>query len=59
MAQKGVENFVITSRKCGAQASANAREKFWMLKWGTSRLFNVDVPSVSSGKWDFLNTRKV
>ena len=30
-----------------------------MLKWGTSRLFNVDVPSVSSGKWDFLSIRKV
>ena len=59
MAQKGVENFVITPLECCAQASADARENFWMLKWGTSRLFNVDVPSVSSGKWGFLSTRKV
>ena len=59
MAQTGVEIFIITPLECFAPASANAQEHFWMLKWGTARLFNIDVPFVSSRRWDFLNTRKV
>ena len=59
VARKGVENFIITPLEYCAPSAVTSRERFWMLKWGVGQLFNIDVPSVSSSRWDFLNTRKI
>ena len=59
VAQKGVESFLITPLEYCAPSAVSCQERFWMLKWGVAQLFDMDVPSVSSGQWDFVNTRKL
>ena len=59
VATKGVENFIITPLEYCAPSAVTSRERYWTLKWGVAHLFNIDVPSVSSRRWDFLNTRKL
>ena len=55
----GVENFVVTPLEHTTPHQANAREKWWMLRWGLAGLFNRDLPSLSNKKWLFLSDRKI
>ena len=55
----GVENFVITPLEHVTPAQANAKEKWWMLRWGLGGLFNRDLRSVANEKWLFLTNRKI
>ena len=55
----GVENFVVTPLEHTTPHQANAREKWWMLRWGLAGLFNRDLPSLSNKKWLFLSLAAV
>ena len=59
VARIGLENFVITPLEHVTPAQANAKEKWWMLRWGLSGLFNRDLPNVANKKWLFLSDRKL
>ena len=59
MMQRGPENFVITPLESCPPDTVTQRERFWMLKWGVGKLFNIDIPSLSNNRWDFLQSRKV
>ena len=55
----GVENFIVTPLEHTTPHQANAREKWWMLRWGLPGLFNRDLPSLSNKEWLFLSDRKI
>ena len=59
VAQRGLENFILTPLEHTCPQWVDQREQWWMRRWGVGGLMNRAVPPLSTEKWSFLLKRKV